>query len=982
MSSPLHRNRQTALACALALAVSFGCSFIGQGADPATTGQALGRTGPAEVTNAFASFRIEKGFRLELVASEPLVTAPVAMAFDENGRLFVAELPEAADRPKAQPQAGRIRMLQDTNGDGVFETSTVFADNLPPVSAVACYGGGIFLGATPDLLYLKPTATNATVLERQVFFSGFGGTNDAGALARVNNLNWGLDNRFHGVTGGIDGGEPVAGAPGGASPVVAGSSFAFDPRTFAISAEDGPALTGSCFDDRGRKFVSEGSRPLRVAMYERRYAGRNPFFAVPLQMLDAASPATPIFPFTASGPSEAGGVTPRPTNVLAPALFQATNAAASAWLTNACGSAVYRGSAFPPDYAGNVFVADPHARVVHRMVLRESGLEPVVSRAPEDRNVEFLASKDASFRPVQIVNGPDGVLYIADRQTVGNRGRIYRVVPVNFMRPRTPQLGKARTYDLVATLSHPNGWQRDTAARLLYARRDPAAPAQLASVLAYSMSPLARLHALHALEGAGALSQVQLARALADADERVREHAVLLSEKLAARGAGANPMWNRFPKLAADPSLRVRYQLAFTLGELQPTDIGQALAEILRRSPANPWMQAAVLSSAAEGAGNLFVALAGDTRFRGDPAGREFLRRLATMIGVRGRPDDTAPLLEFMARTPLQPQQAFMLAYALGQGLRRSGGSLPQVDPEGRLQKYYVEALRMAGNNFLFDPVRVEAVRLLGVDSYTFATAGDRVLLLLGTGQPEAVEIAAIGALGRFNDPQIAPALFRRWRVLTPRSRREAVTALLARSNRAADVMAALGDGRISRADVAPAQLDFLRTHRDPAISREALRLFGPVPAQRPAALRQFSPALRLTGVPDRGRGIFLARCSACHRLGGEGQALGPDLAAARIGGKESILKAIVEPDAGIRPEFATYVIETATGENLIGLLRDQNSTTLTLAQPYGVDIVLPRANVPYLRSQDWSLMPAGLEEGLTPQAMADLLEYIAPERW
>jgi putative membrane-bound dehydrogenase-like protein len=915
------------------------------------------------------------------VASEPLVTAPVAMAFDENGRLFVAELPESADRPKAQPQPGRIRMLQDTNGDGVFETSAVYADNLPPVSAVACYGGGLFLGATPDLLYLKPAATNAAILERQVLFSGFGGTNDVVVPMRVNNLNWGLDNRIHGITGGLEGGEPVASMPGGAAPVVAGNDFAFDPSTFVISAEDGPAHTGLSFDDRGRKFVSESSRPLRVAMYERRYAARNPFFAAPRQMLDAASPATLIFPLVPSEPPGVGGATPRTTNGLALTLFQATNAPASAWLTNACGSVVYRGSAFPPGYAGNVFVADPRARVIHRMVLHENGLAPAAVRPPEESKREFLASNDASFRPVQVVNGPDGALYIADRQTAGDRGRIYRIVPVNFKRPKAPQLGRARTYDLVATLSHPNGWQRDTAARLLYARRDPAAVPQLTSVLSYSLAPLARLHALHAIEGAGALNQAHLFKALADKDERVRVHAVLLSEKWLVKGASATPLGNQLLKLAADPALRVRYQLAFTLGELQRPDTAQALAEILRRSPAYPWMQAAVLSSVGEGAGNLFVALAGDAQFRSDPGGREFLRRLATMIGVSGRPDDTAPLLEFMARTPLQPQQAFMLAYALGEGLRRSGGSLPQVDPEGRLQKYYVEALRMAGNNFLFDPVRVEAVRLLGVDSYTFATAGDRVLLLLGTGQPEAVEFAAIGALGRFDDPQIAPALFRRWRVLTPRLRREAVTALLGRSNRVAEVLAALGDGRISRADVAPAQLDFLRTHRDPAISREAVRLFGPVPTQRPAVRRQFSPSLRLTGVPDRGRAIFLARCSACHRLGGGGQTLGPDLAAARLRSKGSILSAIIEPKAEIRPEFATYAVETATGESLIGLLRDQNSTTLTLAQPYGVDIVLPRANVPYLRSQDWSLMPAGLEEGLTPQDMADLLEYIAPVR-
>jgi len=152
-----------------------------------------------------------------------------------------------------------------------------------------------------------------------------------------------------------------------------------------------------------------------------------------------------------------------------------TNVLAPAWLTNARGCVVYRGSAFPPNYLGNVFVADPSAHVIHHAVLREAGLDLAAVRAPDEMNTEFVVSLDAAFRPTQIINGPDGALYIADMQDGRDRGRIYRIVPTDFKQPRPPRLGRARTYDLAATLSHPNGWQRDTAARLLYERRDPAA---------------------------------------------------------------------------------------------------------------------------------------------------------------------------------------------------------------------------------------------------------------------------------------------------------------------------------------------------------------------------------------------------------------------------------------------------------------------------------------------------------------------------
>jgi putative heme-binding domain-containing protein len=231
--------------------------------------------------------------------------------------------------------------------------------------------------------------------------------------------------------------------------------------------------------------------------------------------------------------------------------------------------------------------------------------------------------------------------------------------------------------------------------------------------------------------------------------------------------------------------------------------------------------------------------------------------------------------------------------------------------------------------------------------------------------------------LGRYNDPRIAPALIQRWGVLTPRLRCEAVTALLAQNDRSGAVLTALESGRIAGTDLSSAQVDFLRTHRDPAISRRALQLFGPVPWQRPEAVQRFKPALGLQGAADRGRGIFLARCAACHPPDHEVQALGPELVSAKIYGKERTLRAILEPNADVRRDYPTCVVETPEGEALIGLLRNENAATITVQQLNGVAVVLPRANIQYLQAQPWSLMPEGLEEGFAPQDMADLLSYI-----
>ena len=980
--------------CSAALAVAATCLLASAGWSaesspasnaPGSTLHAPRSTLHAPRPNAPAGFRIKPGWRLELVAAEPLVVAPVAMAFDESGRLFVVERPSNPSGTGTNAHSGRIRLLEDTEGEGEFHASTVFADNLRLPSAIACYGGGVFVAAGPDLLFLKDSQTNGIANVRNVIFSGFGSTNPATASTLPNNFNWGLDNRIHAASGGVAGSVPAYGAPGAAAVPLNSADFSFDPRELTLHAEAGPTESGLSFDDWGRKFTCDFRQPLRTPRYEPRYLARNPFFPPPPLMLEVASPATAIFrlatvlaaPFVASNVSSIimppvvvpAAAKPPPqlamrspaTNAPAPATAQATNITVATWLTNAQGCVVYRGTAFPSNYLGNVFIADPSAHIVHRVVLREADLAVTAERAKDEANTEFLASADAGFRPVQLVNGPDGALYVVDRRDADDRGRIYRLVPADFKRPKPLPLGKAKTAELVVALSHPNGWARDTAARLLYERRDRQAVPLLSKTLAYSRAPLARVHALHTLDGLGALNPDHVLAGLRDEDGRVRKHAVLLAEKLAQGSALPDAVWDQLLRMSADASVRVRYQLAFTVGELHRPDSAQVLGAILLRDPTNPWMQAAVFSSLAEGAGNLFVALGSNARVRNDPVGQEWLRRLAAMIGVKGLAAEVAQVFGFVDLLQSEPQQGFTLLYVLGDGLHRTRSSLALADPGERMQAFYTAAVTAVQNYSLLEPWRIGALQVLGVGPYTYANVSDLLLLQVGSGQSEAIQSAALGALGRFDDPRIAPAVAQRCRALTPRLRSDALTALLARSDRVAAVMAGLESGLLRRADLTFAQVNYLRTQRDPAISERARRLFGLVPAQRPEAVKLFRPSLSLKGTAARGREIFAARCSACHQWGGATPAIGPDLTTARIYGRQQVLTAILEPNAGARPDYLTYVAETADGESLVGLLRDQNPATITLQLlKNGAQIVLPRANLSYLQPQPWSLMPDG----------------------
>ena len=273
--------------------------------------------------------------------------------------------------------------------------------------------------------------------------------------------------------------------------------------------------------------------------------------------------------------------------------------------------------------------------------------------------------------------------------------------------------------------------------------------------------------------------------------------------------------------------------------------------------------------------------------------------------------------------------------------------------------------------------MRIAALRLLGVSSYAAADPGDALQFLLGTGESDAIQVATIDTFGRYENPAIPASLIARWPELTQVVRAQIVTAFLSRTDRVGAVLQALEDGRIKPTELSPTQVDFLLNYREPGISQRALRIFGPIPRARPAVVEQFKASLRTTGVAARGRDIFRGRCAECHRLASEGSRLGPDLARAKLLGKEKLLSAILEPNLEITPGYATSVVETRGRDNLIGIVIDENEATITLRQPGDVEVVWPRRNIQSIQPQIWSLMPDGMEQGLTPQAMADLLEYI-----
>jgi len=715
--------------------------------------------------------------------------------------------------------------------------------------------------------------------------------------------------------------------------IAVGAGFSFDPRTLQVSPEVSIGEQSLCLDGQGRAILCARGQPFQTVMYDSRYTARNNLLPVPNQV----------------------------QNILG--LDDAVR------VTGSC--LVYRGL-MPTNYVRNLLIADPERNSIHSLSLQDEGVE-ISAQKP---GADFITSDDPDFAPKQIVAGPGGI-YIVDGQA-GRfvQGRIWRLVPEGVVWV-SPNLGKATTYDLAASLAATDSWRRDTAARLLCERRDRTSLPLLSSVLRYAQIPEARLAALQTLNNLGGLTEDFVITGLQDRDERVRAQAVLISEKFIKNREISPQIFHGLAVTAEDPSEWVRYQLAFTLGEISTIEKPSLLASILNHGP-DTWIQTAILSSLNDGASQFFVLLASDPAYRESTSGADFLQKLLDFVGVQDQPDEVSTVLQFIENGRFQPITAYTWLRELSDGLRRGGSSLKEVDPDDRLAEFYHSALVNACNDSAEPALRVAGLRLFEVANYDNLVAADYFLALTIPAEPPEVQVGCIHAVARYNVEKLASLLIQRRPALTPSVRAEVVASLLTRNNNASALLTALERGRVLfPADFSSVQVNFLRTYGDGAIESRALNIFGPPGSNGVERVKKFTPALKLTGSADRGQVLYDDRCAACHSSG----KFGPPLVYNENPSREKILADIVDPNATITTGYSTYVVELHDGEKLVGLMTDPAAQVSLLKQPDGTEVLLPQTGKPFITRQSWSLMPEEASEGLSDQDMADLIEYVASLR-
>lgn len=947
------------------------------------------------------SMKLKAGFHAEIVAAEPLIRSPMGMDFDEYGRAFVVELPEYNQYGSQKPHGkGGIKMLTDTDGDGKYDKATAYVENLNYPTAVACWDGGILVGAAPDILFCKDTDGDGKSDVCRKLFTGFG--QDKAGEGMLNSFRWRFDNHFH-IPTGLDGGDivpvvenPPAGTAAAKAVSARGQHLLLEPRSMSIVATSGGGQHGMSLDDwNQRGFVCGNSEPVHLVMYDGRYLARNPYLQAPAAAINIA-PDGKFTKLMRISPLE-------PWRVLRTRL-RSTGAipgsdeggSPSGFFTGATGITVYRGDAWPAEYRGQVFVGEVANNLVYRARLEPNGVGLTAHRA--DPDAEFLASTDNWFRPVQFANAPDGTLYVLDmyRELIegaaflapqilkhmdpsagADQGRIYRIAPDGFQFKAIPRLGDLPTVELVKLYEHPNGWHRDTASRLIYHRQDRSAIPALNDLARTSASPLARIMALYSLQGLGALEPSALLAAK-PTDPRAREHILKIAESFADHAE----IRDAIPAYADDADLRVRYQAAFTLGAFKGAEVTAALGKLAARDGANPWVQMAILSSIGERRGEFLATLLKDSAVRKLPHVRAILGVVASQIGAANFQNDIALFLQQLDTLADADSDKALAAELVKQLVSKQPAinALLSGNAGGKAKEIMAAMIRdaqgLARDEAKMPADRAAAVRTLA--TAPFAENQELFAELLQSRQPQPVQQAALETLARFDVPAVPQLILEVWPSQTPQLRATSVETLFTRPKWIAAFLDAIEKMSIARADLDPARIALLQKHQDADIRNRATKLFaGATLARRQEVVDAYQKALEIKGDVDRGRALFRKTCAACHKVEGFGESIGADLNAIKDRGTAAVLLNILDPNREVKPQFISYVVVLDSGRSLTGMIAAETANSLTLRRADNTTETVLRVNIEELKSTGISFMPEGLEKQIDVPAMADILAYL-----
>ncbi len=978
---------------ALALAACFSAQgFQARGSDvvPYNQDEPPGpRLSPDE---AIRTMTVHAGFSVELVAAEPDIVNPVAMTFDERGRIWITE---SLEYPRLDAGEGRdrVKVLEDTDGDGRAERVSIFAEGLNIPSGIAVGHGGVWVANAPDILLLKDTDGDGRADRREVVVSGFG-REDVHELP--NSLTWGPDGWLYGLNGVFNSSTITS---GDRKIEFTCACWRIDPRSrrFELFAEGTSNPWGIALDDEGSLFVSACVIDHLWHLAETGYYHRQ------------------------------GGPYPPFTWKLGSIVDHRHQKAAY------CGLHYFDSPAFPEKFRRRLYMGNIHGGAINVDRLERRGATYVAHGEPD-----FLVAHDTWFMPVSVKTGPDGCLYILDwydryhcyqdarRDPEGidrQNGRLYRVRYGKAPRAKPFDLARDSDEALVRRLSDGNVYFRDLAQRLLSERAAASARRLLESVvLGDPTQKVARMHALWALIGTGSLEPDFHEHLLRSPDASLRAWGVRAAGNF---GHVAPRLREAIVGLVDDPAPDVRLQVAVAARKLGLDSPVPLLVQIASRSgndalvPAIVWQNLHPLLESEASSFLDSVARLDDVQRRAlgalyprvvdrlaanDRGGAEPIVSLVTML--LDRQDVSAGeclqlLAEKVQNREISPVE---LASLRGQLLPVLEDRLERPRPFSNSLHWDAAFLAASwksprgqeiardllvsphANNLASDEQRVRAVEALIAASD--ASALDLVLEILTSTDGHSMRLrgALLGPLGRLEDVRVAEALLATFGRLDPELQGPVVELLTQRTAWSSALVAAIGEGKIPTTALNVNQVRKLRARGDADLNAALAAHWGKLRDERNPQREQVIAETRdllsrSSGNPHAGAAVFKKVCAQCHKMYGEGQDVGPDITTNGRASYEQLLSNVMDPSLVVGVAYEAHTLVTTDGRVLTGLVVERNGERVVLKQQGGKVDVIPQGEIEELRESPLSMMPEDLEKQISQQEMVDLFAYLVLDR-
>jgi putative membrane-bound dehydrogenase-like protein len=932
---------------------------------------------PLEPDEALRSIAVPPGFSLQLVASEPLVTDPINLAFGPDGSLWVVEMGDYPRGAERASEGGQIKRLTDTDGYGVFDRAAVFLDGLTFPTGVHPWRDGVIAVVAPDIFFARDRDGDGRADERQVLYSGF---TLANPQHRTSGFAYGLDHSLHCASGDYLGKLTLIRT--GETVNASGHDVQIWPDSGRLATTSGRTQYIRSRNDWGDWFGNDNSRPMYHYPIEDRYLARNAATSTPdnKQQLFDPPAAPPVYPLSDVD---------RFNDLFAANRF-----------TSACSAIVVRSNLLGDELDGAALVCEPVHNLVHRSNLVEQGATFHAARVAAEQTSEFLRSSDPWFRPVRVAVGPDGMIWVADMyraviehpewipqawqqqidvRSGSDRGRIYRIVPTNRAAPaRLPDITKLSSEELVALLESGIGTLRDMAQQEILQRGDRSIVAQLRNMATTSALPQARVHALWMLNALDELHDGALLEALADEHPGVVRNAIQLAEPKIAKSDTLLPS---LAALADHADPKVKLQLALTLGESNSPAAGATLGKLVRYAGDDRWLDKAIVSSSKHH--SLAVLEQALAHLQRGNASADVESRLAAtisdLIATAEAAGTTAAPMVARAIADADEDATWVFPLAAACSTAYGAEELDATSQEA-IRAVYQKANLVAVDATASSALRRQAIRLFGRS--LGPSDQERALLceLLAPTTPLDVQLAAVERLVQSHDQESVAQLLARWSDLTYSVRDAAATQLLATAGATEALLSALESGALLADDLSPSVRQTLRQNGSQSMQARINRLLGKSAAANQEMIQQYLQFQSgAAGNPDvtRGRELFRKHCATCHLPDVAGQAAGPSLSNLTDRSPTSLTEAILAPNRAVEPKYRSFVVLTTEGRALSGVIAEEAGETLTLALADGRRATIQRSEIEEFRNTGISLMPEGFQQELDPGMLRDVIAYL-----